>query len=143
MKKTYHGSCHCGAVRFECTLDLTNDTRRCNCSFCRKTRMWKAFARAGEFRVLQGADALSDYQAEPSSWPPGDVHHYFCGRCGVRGFSKGYLEAEEFGGDFHAVNIACLDDASDEELALAHASIRYEDGRGDRWEEAPAVVRHL
>ena len=141
MKKTYQGSCHCGAVRFECDLDLAAGTRRCNCSFCAKTRFWKAFAMAGQFRQKQGEDALADYQGEPSQWPQGHVHHYFCRRCGVRPFSKGYLEMAPFNGEFHAVNIACLDDATDEELA--GAPVQYEDGRHDRWDDAPAVTRHL
>ena len=51
----------------------------------------------------------------------------------------GWLAA--FGGEFHAVNIACLDDATDEELA--QAPIRFVDGRNDDWEATPAEHRHL
>lgn len=141
MKKTYHGSCHCGSVQFEADLDLADGTRRCNCRLCWKSRMWKAFAMKGDFRLTAGEHALSDYQPKNSSWPEGHVHHYFCKECGVRSFSKGYLEIEPFNGWFHAVNIATLDDATDDELA--HAPIQYEDGRGDNWDHAPAVAKHL
>lgn len=141
MKKTYTGSCHCGAIRFECDLDLAAGTRRCNCSFCGKTRFWKAFAMAGDFQLKQGEDKLSDYRAANSQWPEGHVHHYFCRHCGVRTFSKGYLDMAPFNGWFHAVNVACLDDATDAELAAA--PVQYEDGRADRWESPPTEVRHL
>lgn len=141
MKKSCHGSCHCGAVQFECKLDLAAGGRKCNCSWCTKTRMWKAFALDGDFRLLQGEDQLSDYRAADSNWPEGTVHHYFCRRCGVRGFSKGYLEMEPFNGWFHAINLAALDNLDDAELAAI--PVIYEDGRNDRWDVAPIDVRHL
>ncbi len=141
MMKTYHGSCHCGAVRFACDIDLGEGIRRCNCSFCRKTRMGKIFALGDGFRLLQGGEMLSDYRAESSNWPEGNVHHYFCKACGIRGFSKGYLDIAPFNGWFYAVNAGCLDDATDEELAAA--PVIYEDGRHDDFDHAPKVTAYL
>ncbi len=134
MKKTYHGSCHCGAVRFECELDLAEITSKCNCSICTKTRFWKAIARADAIRLLRGEDALTDYQFGHNA-----IHHFFCSRCGVKPFGSGEMEA--LGGKFYAVNVACLDDATEEELA--EAPVAYEDGRNDRWDQAPAEMRYL
>ncbi len=62
MTKSYHGSCHCGAVRFECEIDLAHGTSRCDCSICAKSRYWKAIVKADAFRLLQGHHALSEYR---------------------------------------------------------------------------------
>lgn len=134
MKKTYHGSCHCGAVRFECELDLAEGTSKCNCSICTKTRFWKAIVRADAFRLLRGEEALTDYQFGHNA-----IHHFFCSRCGVKPFGSGEMEA--LGGRFYAVNVVCLNEATEEELA--EAPVVYEDGRNDRWDLAPAETRYL
>ena len=56
--QTVSGSCHCGAVRFEADIDLTQPTYRCNCSVCRRNRFWPAIVMPDRFRLLAGADAL-------------------------------------------------------------------------------------
>ncbi|MCC6948721.1 MAG: GFA family protein [Bradyrhizobiaceae bacterium] len=132
MKKLYRGSCHCGAVRFEAELDLA-ETSKCNCSICTETRFWKAVIGTSSFRLQRGEDALSVYQ-----FGGHNIRHFFCSRCGMKPFGRGYHEAI---GDFVAVNIACLDDATDEELASAR--VIYQDGRHNRWESPPAETRYL
>jgi hypothetical protein len=133
MKKTYRGSCHCGAVRFECDLDLAEETSRCNCSICTKSRFWKSVIKADAVRLLAGEEQLTEYQFGGKN-----IRHFFCGTCGVKPFGRGHLD--DFG-DFVAINIACLDDATDEELAAALVS--FQDGRDNAWERAPAETRYL
>lgn len=140
MKKTYSGSCHCGAVRFSCDLDLAAGTMRCNCTFCRKSRIWIAFTPSTSVRVLAGADALTDYRHTLPGKSEPFLHLTFCSRCGVRPFSSGG-SLPAFGGPFHAVNVACLDDATDDELAAA--PIHYADGRHDDWDHASTATTYL
>jgi hypothetical protein len=62
MKRTYQGSCHCGAVRFAADLDLAQGTAKRNCSICLRTRAWMGFVSADDFRPLAGESSLRDYQ---------------------------------------------------------------------------------
>lgn len=134
MKKTYQGSCHCGKVRYEAELDLSEGTGKCNCSICTKTRNWSAIVRPDDFRLLTSETELSDYQFASHS-----MHHVFCKTCGVRSFGHGFVE--EIGGAFYSVNVACLDNVDPAELISGPT--RYADGRNNNWRETPAETRHL
>ncbi len=139
MKKTYRGSCHCGAIRFEAELDLAEGIRKCNCSFCLKLGYKKSFAGYEALRVTGGKDVMRDYKPVPSNWPEGDINHYMCPHCGAHTFSRGHLDF--MGGNFWAVNVACLDDATEEELGAA--PIVYEDGKHDRQLDPPDITSYL
>jgi hypothetical protein len=134
MMKTYHGSCHCGAVRYEADVDLDAGTGKCNCSICTKRRAWGVSVKPDAFRLLSGADNVTDYQFGTMS-----VHHRFCRTCGVAAYGDGYVE--QIGGAFVSISVNCLDDA--DPTQLAEAPVRYSNGRDNLWWEAPAEARHL
>jgi hypothetical protein len=128
VKKTYQGSCHCGAVRFEADIDLAQGTLKCNCSICFKTRAWLAGIPASDFRLLSGEASLADYQFGRKS-----IHHRFCRTCGVRPFSNL--------GDKLALRVTCLDGVDPKELASA--PVVYFNGLHDDFKSPPAETRHL
>ena len=133
MVKTYKGSCHCGAVRFEADIDLTQPTYRCNCSICSRNRFWPAVVRPEAFRLLAGESELTRYLFNSRR-----NEHYFCKHCGVLAFGIG---TDTPIGRMVGVNLGCLTDVSDEELS--RLPITYVDGLNDWWERAPEFFAHL
>jgi len=121
--RLHHGSCHCGAVRFEAEIDLAAGTIRCNCTLCTKQRSWVAIVPRAALRLLSGEAALSEYRCNTRT-----EQHFFCATCGVRPF--GYGSSPRWGA-YVAVGVACLDDVTAAELAVA--PVRLLDGRNDTW----------
>jgi len=132
--KTYLGSCHCGAVRYEADIDLSEGTSKCNCTFCSKARLWGAIIKPSAFRLLAGRAALSDY-----CMPGETIHHLFCKHCGIRPFEQGHLES--LGGDYVTINVSCLDTIEPRELAQVR--VTYLVGSRSNRFSAPAETRHL
>ena len=130
---TFHGSCHCGAVRYEADIDLARGTIKCNCSICSKMRFWAAQIEPAAFRLLQGDGALREYRFHTRR-----DGHYFCGECGINVFSTGDSPAM---GPFVAVTVSSLDDMPLDQLLAA--PVRHIDGLDDDWATPPAETRHL
>lgn len=133
-EKTYHGSCHCGAVKIKANIDLAKGSGRCNCTYCRKVRNWSVLIKPEAFELVSGEHNLSDYQFGTLRG-----QHLFCKSCGCRPFGKGFVE--EIGGDYVSIALSCLEDIEVEELIAA--PITYFDGLNDNWCNKPVEVRHL
>lgn len=128
-KATKHvGSCHCGAVKFEATIDLSSGGSRCNCSLCTKLGTTNGIVKPDAFSLIQGKEKLGEYQCGAKT-----SRRYFCKECGVHCFGSGFLE--EVGGDYVAVNLNCLDNVN-----LSSLKIGYWDGRNNNWEAGTREV---
>ncbi len=96
--RTYQGSCHCGAVRFEVTTAL-EPAIRCNCSICRRKGAVMKRVDPENFRLLAGEDSLCEYR-----FNTGAATHYFCRTCGIYPFHHPRTAP-----DLYVVNLGCLD----------------------------------
>jgi hypothetical protein len=125
--KTFHGSCQCGAVKFEADVDLAQGTTKCNCTSCWKSRWWATKVKLEGFRGLAGDDQLDEKRG-------------FCRKCGVIPYRR--VEAAEWNdGAYVSVNVAALDDL--DPAALLEAPVQYCNGRDNDWWHEPAVTKHL
>lgn len=124
MKTKHTGGCHCGAIRFEVTLDASQGSR-CNCTICTKTAVTGAMVKPGELVVTKGEEVASVYE-----WGGKISKRYFCPTCGIHVFGRGHLA--ELGGDFASVNLNTIDDLDPRSISLV-----YWDGRHDNWAAGP------
>jgi len=130
--RVYRGGCHCGALRFEASFDLTAGTVKCNCTYCAKERFWHVRTETQDFRASGDA---TDYRGRNPV-----AHHFFCPRCGVHVYDR-VDSPNMLGRAYVNVSVACLEDVAVDEIVAA--PIRYSDGLNDNWGSAPAETRLL
>jgi hypothetical protein len=121
--KTYHGSCHCGDVRYEIKADLSRVTR-CTCSVCTKKGIVLARVKPEDFHITSGQEKVRLYQFNTAM-----AKHFFCPRCGIH--THGNPRAAP---DMFVVNVNTLDDF---DIHTEAPEVRIFDGRN--WEAAFAA----
>ena len=112
MKRTYHGSCHCGKVRFEVDADLDH-VRVCDCSICRRRGALIHRVNNDDLRLLTPIQELTLYE-----WNTKTAKDYFCPVCGILPFRRPRTAPDKWG-----VNVRCLRDVD-----LATIPIKYVHG---------------
>lgn len=122
----HRGSCHCGRVRFEVDAPARLQVLDCNCSICRMTGFLHLIVPLRAFRLLSGADALTEY-----TFGTGTAKHRFCRHCGIKAF---YVPRSH--PDGMDVNARCLEPGT----VLAMDTVPFDDA--DR-EAATAALSHL
>ena len=121
---TYSGGCHCAAVRFEIDVEGVLEVEDCNCSICRKTGYLHLIRPLAAFRLLSGAELLSEYR-----FNTGVAVHRFCRVCGVKPF---YVPRSN--PDGIDINVRCLD--------RPWPPMRLVPFDGENWEAHAAALAH-
>jgi len=110
------GSCHCGLVQYELTLEKDfTECIDCNCSICQRKGTLLAFVPMTQFQLISGADSLTDYLFNKKR-----IHHKFCKVCGVTSFASAQMPD----GEVAAVNVRCI-----EGIDLSKLKINSYDGK--------------
>jgi hypothetical protein len=123
---THRGGCHCGRVAFEVDAPARIDAIECNCSICRMTGFLHLIVPASRFRLLRGADDLTEY-----SFNTGVAKHRFCRVCGVKPFYVPRSNPDGFD-----INVRCLDPSTIAGIDIT----QFDDTRRD---ESTAAIQHL
>jgi len=104
----HSGGCHCGAVAFEVDAPATIVASDCNCSICRMSGYLHLIVPRSRFRLMQGADELTEYK-----FNTGTARHLFCSHCGVKSF---YVPRSN--PDGYSVNVRCLNPSTVERVEV-------------------------
>ena len=117
MSSTTRGSCHCGAIRYQVTGELTG-VIHCHCGDCRR---WHghfaayAVAKLADFEITEGAEKLKWYESS------GNARRGFCPECGSSIF-KDNKDGEKI-----VLSVGALEAPTE----LAFLKNIFEDSKGD------------
>ena len=127
--QTFHGSCHCGAIRFEVDADPSTATvLDCDCSVCTKKGILHLIVARAQFRCAAFAEDADGALLTTYSFGTHTAKHFFCRRCGMHPF---YVpRSHPHGID---VNVRCLD-------GVALAAWQVTPFHGADWEAARSAL---
>lgn len=116
------GSCHCGAVQWQCDKKLDTATS-CNCTVCR---------RYGAFWAYDYEDEAIRVSGPTEMYSHGDhsLGFHFCGQCGCVAYWRS-IEAQDDGRRRIAVNLRMAEPAD-----IADLKVKQFDGYG-QFEPSP------
>lgn len=97
--KPYHGSCHCGGIRFAIDFE-PEELTTCDCSLCVKRNAVMTKVPEAALSIEQGGELLALYE-----WNTRRAKHHFCKTCGIYVFHRKRAAPDHYG-----VNVFCLDD---------------------------------
>ncbi|KIW03880.1 hypothetical protein, variant 2 [Verruconis gallopava] len=137
----YKGSCHCGFFTYEARIDLQSPKKsfngkqisKCNCTICHKTGAPLIAPEDGTFKIIsppKGREELTEYH-----FKEGNVHHWFCPKCGIKPFIEGKFNFGDQWFEFQRVNVLTIDERADGSGMddLRELTIGYYAGRSNDW----------
>lgn len=99
--KSYHGSCHCGAISFTFRSPAILEGMRCDCSICARKGMVMTshVIPPDAIEISVSDDAKSSYQFGSMT-----ARHHFCSRCGIHTFVETRLNPGHY-----RINLGCVE----------------------------------
>jgi len=79
---------------------------------CGRSGTMLRFVPADKFKLLSGADVLTDYRFNSKV-----INHQFCSVCGIKSFASG---RGKDGAETRAINVRCLDDVDAQAIPSKH-----------------------
>jgi hypothetical protein len=135
-KKLFHGSCHCGKIKFETNIDLSVGSSKCNCTFCRKYSNWNIKVSPENFKLLEGDDSITKYANRS------EIGYYaFCKHCGSLPF--GLSKKTDWTDEGASIKVSSFDDMSIAEMNSM--PMTYYNGLDNTWSliTDPEIIKTL
>lgn len=111
----YHGSCHCGNIKFDVEGNI-DSAMSCNCSICQRKGSLLSFFPTNQFTLLTSGANIGSYTFNKHV-----IRHKFCQICGIGPYSEG---TDPKGNQMVAVNIRCLENFDLEKIPVHHINGR-------------------
>lgn len=98
-QRTYHSSCHCGAVELEITpVEPLETAQRCDCSYCRRRAAATISVKLQDLRVVNGAKYLTLYTFNTHT-----AKHRFCEICGIYMYHQRRSDPSVYGVNLYTI----------------------------------------